>query len=54
MAWIFDTYSMNRGHAVLSVVTGKPLAGSKYFEVHFRGKKVVAVGSQFPIGRAKK
>jgi glutamate dehydrogenase (NAD(P)+) len=26
MAWIFDTYSMNRGHSVLSVVTGKPLA----------------------------
>ncbi|HZO98054.1 MAG TPA: Glu/Leu/Phe/Val dehydrogenase [Gaiellaceae bacterium] len=25
MAWIFDTYSMNRGHSVLSVVTGKPL-----------------------------
>ncbi len=26
MAWIFDTYSMNKGHSVLSVVTGKPLA----------------------------
>jgi glutamate dehydrogenase (NAD(P)+) len=26
MAWIFDTYSMNQGHSVLSVVTGKPLA----------------------------
>lgn len=26
MAWIFDTYSMNRGHSVLGVVTGKPLA----------------------------
>ena len=25
MAWIFDTYSMNRGHTVLGVVTGKPL-----------------------------
>jgi glutamate dehydrogenase (NAD(P)+) len=25
MAWIFDTFSMNRGHSVLSVVTGKPL-----------------------------
>jgi glutamate dehydrogenase/leucine dehydrogenase len=25
MAWIFDTYSMNRGHSVLGVVTGKPL-----------------------------
>jgi glutamate dehydrogenase (NAD(P)+) len=26
MAWIFDTYSMNKGHSVLGVVTGKPLA----------------------------
>ena len=26
MAWIFDTYSMNRGYSVLGVVTGKPLA----------------------------
>ena len=25
MAWIFDTYSMNKGHPVLGVVTGKPL-----------------------------
>jgi glutamate dehydrogenase (NAD(P)+) len=25
MAWIFDTYSMNKGHSVLGVVTGKPL-----------------------------
>jgi glutamate dehydrogenase (NAD(P)+) len=26
MAWVFDTYSMNVGHSVLGVVTGKPLA----------------------------
>ena len=26
MAWIFDTYSMNKGHSVLGAVTGKPLA----------------------------
>ena len=26
MAWIFDTYSMNKGYSVLGVVTGKPLA----------------------------
>jgi glutamate dehydrogenase (NAD(P)+) len=26
MAWMFDTYSMNKGHSVLGVVTGKPLA----------------------------
>jgi glutamate dehydrogenase (NAD(P)+) len=25
MAWIFDTFSMNKGHSVLGVVTGKPL-----------------------------
>jgi glutamate dehydrogenase (NAD(P)+) len=25
MAWIFDTYSMNKGHSVHGVVTGKPL-----------------------------
>jgi glutamate dehydrogenase (NAD(P)+) len=25
MAWIFDTYSMNKGHSVLGAVTGKPL-----------------------------
>jgi glutamate dehydrogenase (NAD(P)+) len=31
MAWIMDTYSMNMGHAVLGIVTGKPLSigGSK-------------------------
>ena len=26
MAWMFDTYSMNKGYSVLGVVTGKPLA----------------------------
>jgi glutamate dehydrogenase (NAD(P)+) len=26
MAWIFDTFSMNKGHSVLGVVTGKPLS----------------------------
>ena len=25
MSWVFDTYSMNKGHSVLGVVTGKPL-----------------------------
>jgi glutamate dehydrogenase (NAD(P)+) len=25
MAWIFDTYSMNKGYSVLGVVTGKPV-----------------------------
>jgi glutamate dehydrogenase (NAD(P)+) len=26
MAWMFDTFSMNKGHSVLGVVTGKPLS----------------------------
>ena len=26
MAWMYDTYSMNKGHSVLGVVTGKPLS----------------------------
>ncbi len=25
MSWIFDTYSMNKGHSALGIVTGKPL-----------------------------
>ena len=29
MAWIFDTYSMNVGHSVLGVVTGKPLVARR-------------------------
>src|SRR5207253_10721274 len=31
MAWIFDTFSMNQGHAVLAVVTGTPrtIGGSR-------------------------
>jgi glutamate dehydrogenase (NAD(P)+) len=40
MAWIMDTYSMNKGYSVLSVVTGKPigLGGSKgRFEATGRG-----------------
>jgi DNA-binding beta-propeller fold protein YncE len=37
--------------AILRDEKGRLLAGSKYFEVHLQGKKVVAVGSQFPIGR---
>lgn len=30
---------------------GKPVSGSKYIEVHFRGGKVVAVGNEFGLGR---
>ncbi len=41
MAWIFDTYSMNRGHSVLSVVTGKPLAvGGSLGRVEATGRGV--------------
>ena len=45
MAWIFDTYSMNKGHSVLGVVTGKPLSlgGSLGRE------EATARGSQFCI-----
>ena len=40
MAWLMDTYSMNKGYSVLGVVTGKPieLGGSKgRFEATGRG-----------------
>jgi len=40
MAWIMDTYSMNRGYSVLGVVTGKPveIGGSRgRFEATGRG-----------------
>jgi glutamate dehydrogenase (NAD(P)+) len=41
MAWIFDTYSMNQGHSVLSVVTGKPLAvGGSLGRVEATGRGV--------------
>ena len=30
---------------------GQPVAGSKYFEVHFRDGKVVQVGHEFGLGR---
>ena len=48
MAWIFDTYSMNKGHSVLGVVTGKP--------VHLGGslgrEEATAHGSQYCIREA--
>jgi glutamate dehydrogenase (NAD(P)+) len=46
MAWVMDTYSIQKGHAVPGVVTGKPLAlgGSKgRFEATGRGVFVVSV-----------
>ncbi len=45
MAWIMDTYSMNKGYSVLGVVTGKPLevGGSKgRFEATGRGCAICA------------
>ena len=45
MAWIMDTYSMNKGYSVLGVVTGKPieLGGSKgRFEATGRGCMISA------------
>jgi len=45
MAWIMDTYSMNKGYSVLGVVTGKPLelGGSKgRFEATGRGCTICA------------
>ena len=42
MAWIFDTYSMNQGHSVLGVVTGKPLAvGGSLGRAEATGRGVV-------------
>jgi glutamate dehydrogenase (NAD(P)+) len=42
MAWIFDTYSMNQGHSVLSVVTGKPLTvGGSLGRVDATGRGVL-------------
>ncbi len=48
MSWIFDTYSMNKGHSVLGVVTGKPLAigGSAGRE------EATALGALFTIREA--
>jgi outer membrane protein assembly factor BamB len=39
--------------ATLKDETGTPVAGSKYFEVHFRDGKVVDVSSEFGLGRKK-
>jgi len=45
MAWIMDTYSMNKGYPVLGVVTGKPIeiGGSRgRFEATGRGCTIIA------------
>jgi hypothetical protein len=38
--------------ATLKDETGAPVCGSKFFEIHFRNGKVVAVGNEFGLGRA--
>jgi DNA-binding beta-propeller fold protein YncE len=38
--------------ATLKDEAGKPIAGSKFIEVHFKDGKVVAMGDQFGLGRA--
>ncbi|MEO7412083.1 MAG: hypothetical protein ABIZ81_01895 [Opitutaceae bacterium] len=48
---VFDAHT-KKLVATLKDENGQPMTGSKYFEVHFRGKKVVAVGNQFALGRA--
>ncbi len=48
---VFDTKTKKQV-ATLRDENGQLLAGSKFFEVHFRGNKVVAVGNQFALGRA--
>jgi glutamate dehydrogenase (NAD(P)+) len=44
MAWMMDTYSMQRGHAVPEIVTGKPIAiGGSVFRNEATGAGVVMV-----------
>src|SRR5204863_7907578 len=44
MAWMMDTYSMQRGYAVPEVVTGKPIAvGGSVFRREATGAGVVMV-----------
>jgi glutamate dehydrogenase (NAD(P)+) len=48
MAWMMDTYSMQRGHAVPEIVTGKPISiGGSVFRHEATGAGVVMV-----VGRA--
>jgi len=37
--------------ATLKDEHGKPIAGSKYLEIHFRDGKVVEMGNEFGLGR---
>jgi glutamate dehydrogenase (NAD(P)+) len=47
MAWIMDTYSMQKGHAVPEIVTGKPISiGGSVFRREATGAGVVMVTDQ--------
>jgi len=47
MAWMMDTYSMQRGHAVPEIVTGKPISiGGSVFRREATGAGVVMVAEQ--------
>lgn len=48
---VFDVHT-HKQVATLKDENGAPVCSSKFFEVHFRGNKVVAVGSEFGLGRA--
>ena len=39
--------------ATLKDENGNPVCGSKFIEIHFRGGKVVTVGNEFGLGRAR-
>src|SRR5258705_11706090 len=48
MAWMMDTYSMQKGHAVPEIVTGKPISiGGSVFRHEATG-----AGGVMTIGRA--
>jgi glutamate dehydrogenase (NAD(P)+) len=47
MAWMMDTYSVGRGHTVLGVVTGKPIAlGGSQGRAASTSRGVVAIATQ--------
>ena len=47
---VFDVATKQK-IATLRDENGRPVSGSKYFEVHFRDGKVVEVGNEFGLGR---
>ena len=54
MAWIMDTYSMQAGHTVPAVVTGKPLAiGGSEGRIEATGRGVVTVAREALLAAGK-